>query len=273
VDKLQLSTLVARFDHTFDPGQSNKAIKSLGEIFTLPSFDVFKRIFVERRGRWTQYKSISEKLIAEYLIETQNESVNFDSGRKSDLIAKARIEKGHNVVGSYLPTEFVSYIVIPLKNNALAELINSVCQIAGVLKIHAGAITVEKSFDKAESFALSIKEQTQTPLSFCNKEKRLRERAAYDYYRKDIDKKVSCPEWGLFLSKDHLKSLPFETLKNSLVFSKVRMVVPDQLVYIQMTNDPNDIFHPGFEEKYEKARQVLQPILMDTSDIPEALWK
>jgi hypothetical protein len=260
-----LNTLVARFDHASRLGRSVTASAAVAEVLTRPCFDVLERVSCFRLDRQCRYAPKTQDLIAEYLAQRPNESIVIDNGRKGDLIAKTLLETGHSDHGSYgLPAPFRSYVVVPMDTAAVNAVVDSCCEIAVALQAAAGSITVEASFGDAESYALSM--PRSRPTSGIEGEaavNRSRERAAHFHYDRDIHKRVAAPEWGLFLSENHLRLLPLDVIRQRSVFKIVRELVPNRLVFIQLTDNPETALQSDVDELYGKARRDLEPILMD----------
>jgi hypothetical protein len=269
-------SLVTRFDHAFAPGGSPEASQRLAEILMRPCFDLADRVSVMRGDRQTAYKPKRAASIVEYLADPQNDSVILDNGRKGELVAKVRLETG--LTGRALvtnrPAPLISYAVIPLEGVNYSPIIDSCCDMAVALKTINGVVTAEKSFGKAQGFALSIKSDYSEELAAGKTtEARLKERAAHYYFSGEIDEKLAAPEWGLFLSAKHLQHLSLRVLKEAFPFSIIRVLSEGQLVYLQMTDNPRDALAPEFNALLAKAREALRSLLIDVGHLPDYAWR
>ncbi len=265
---------MARFDHAFAPNQSPRDALVLGNILTKSCFDVCSRLSVKRRDRQTAHISKTRALIAEYIEDAENDAVILDNGRSGDLVAMVRIHTGRTAVPNpERPVQLLSYVIIPLDYCRLFDLIDSVCEMALSLRTVSGVVTVEESFGRAQSFALStLSDRSNDLADGIVTEERLKERAAHYFLSEQLPIKIAAPEWGLFLSTEHLKVLPLSQLEKASIFSAVR-ALSSELAFIQMTENPRDALAPQFNLELSKAREALHPILMDASHLPDAAWK
>lgn len=80
--------------------------------------------------------------------------------------------------------------------------------------------------------------------------------------------RLASVEWGTFrpgnLDSGHVD---LAALRTSGAFARVVEIVPGRLAFLQLTDDPIDDLQPEIETKLAVARQVLGPLLVDTSDI------
>jgi hypothetical protein len=79
-----------------------------------------------------------------------------------------------------------------------------------------------------------------------------------------LDREIHGPEWGTLLGPSHLAILSVAELERSGVFARVRKL-SDDVVFLQLTENPLDALDPGFAETLDRAREVLRPILMDVN--------
>jgi hypothetical protein len=145
---------------------------------------------------------------------------------------------------------------------------------AVALKTINGAVTAEKSFGKAQGFALPIKSDNSEELAAGRTtEERLKEHAAHYHFSGEIDEKIAAPEWGLFLSAKHLQHLPLSVLKQASPFSIVKVLSEGQLVYLQMTDNPGDALASQVDALLAKAREALWSLLIDIGHLPDYAWR
>jgi hypothetical protein len=226
-----------------------------------------------RRDRQAAYAALTPGLVRTYLLAPENDLVILDIGRRGDLDAMVTIATGRNrSADADRPAPLTSYAIVPLPPTA-TENLDTLCELALVLGTVAGAVTAEDSFGKAQSFALSvidgsgdaIAEGRTTP-------ERVKERLAHYFHPNEMHRKIPGPEWGLFLSEGHLKVVPVERLRASGLFVEVREIARG-LVLTLLTPDPADALRPIFEQKLRAAREVLAPMLMDWSRVPDGVLR
>lgn len=268
-----MKELVARFDYAIGPNQSPGVALALARVLMQPCFDVCGRLSVKQRDRQIDYMPKTLSQIAEYIMGPKNDAVVLDNGRQGDLIATIQIHTGRTAVPNpQRPVQLLSFVIVPLDISNLTQIVDSICEMAMLLRAVSGVVTVEESFGRAHGFALSIVSDRSRDVERGSvTEERLKERAAHYLYNEQLPMKIAAPEWGLFLSAGHLKVLPPTLLEQDKTFSVVR-VLSSELVYLQITDDPHDVLAPNFDRKLSKAREVLRPILMDVSDLPYAAW-
>ncbi len=64
------------------------------------------------------------------------------------------------------------------------------------------------------------------------------------------------------LRPGHRAQLATERLRESGAFAEVRELGPG-LAFARLTDDPADALRPGYDERLERARVALRPILVD----------
>ncbi len=271
-----MSTLVARLDHNVGPGLSPERAEAVAEIVSRPCFGALSRVALASGDRRVAHAPKSGRQVAEYLTDPRCDAVVLDNGREGPLVAVGRVATGRTLVRSALkrPAQLTSYCVIPLDGCPVDEVVRATCDLAVALEAVSGAISTEPTLDEAEAFALWVWDDRSLGAALARLgEERLRERAARAYFLADLDERIAAPEWGLFLSAGHLRAIGVSKLVRSGVFEVVRELVPGELAYLQLTKDVRDALGPGFAASLARARETLRPILMDSSGIPEAVWK
>jgi hypothetical protein len=268
-------SIVARFNHAFAPNTAPEAVRALEEILTRPCFEVLSRISAMRGDRQVEFRPKTPSGITEILRRPANDSLMLDSGRRGELVAAGRFDTGRTAITSNpnRPAQLLSYVVLPV-DRAGPALLDAFRDIAVALATVSGAVTAEPSFGDAQDFALSIQRDRKEDLAIGRTtELRLRERAAHLFSLGELDRRIGAPEWGLFLSAGHIRSVPPDTLQRKAIFADVRTLRPGQLMYLQATPDPADTLRPEFERTLGAVRDSLKPVLMDASLVPDAVWK
>lgn len=272
-----MTALAARFDHAFAPGSSLEAARTLAEILSRPCFVDLRRVSAMRGDRQADFEPKSAETVSRYLVNARNDSVILDGGRGGRIAAKARLDTGLTARGDNpaRPAPLVSYVIVPLTNADIPGLVDALCGVAVALRAVSGAITAERTFGRAQNFALSVKSDHSEELAAGETtEGRLKERAAHYFYSMGVADRVAAPEWGLFLSEGHLSAVPAEELRRSGAFSAVRVLTESPpLAHLQLTDDPEDALTEGFEGKLGAARRALRPLLMDAANLPDYAWK
>lgn len=263
-------TLVLRLEHAFIPGKDPAAARSIGEILTRPCFALLGRVCLETyAGRSKRHATKSAAAIASYLCDPECDVVDLDPGRGRELIAGAYIVSGMSREADnweVYPAPLCSNVVVPLDPDTRSACMGAFLDLAIALRAIAGCVSTEMDYGLADKLARgrgipTVEDALQQPgLSI----RRLRERRAYDMRK--LDRRIHGPEWGLFLSREHLRALPATEIEASGVFAEVHRLT-DELVFLQLTSDPANALRADYDQLLDPAREVLAPLLMDISRI------
>lgn len=261
-------TLAIRLKHAFIPGRDAAAVAAVAEILTRPCFAELRRVALETdKGRVMHHSATSRERVHALMQDPTCDMVSVDSGRRDELVAKARIETGLLRDAGYwdaYPAPLMSTMAVPHDASLTGARLAAFCELAVALRALAGCTSVEMDFNMADRLAHG---QTPTPRKGLAQPgmtvRRLRERRSYD--QRTSDRQVPSPEWGLFLSRGHLEQIPVSALEDSGAFHEVRRL-GDELVFLQLTADPADALRPDFDAMLDPARRVLAPILSPMAD-------
>jgi|GEM_PF-6209050 len=221
--------------------------------------------------RWSGYKKISREVIEAYLVDDANAAVDFDSGASGELVASASISTGVQERGLEHDPEMTpedaawweqhasidSYVVVPHDPELAPDRLNAAFDLALALEAFSGGMSVEPTHSLAHDFAAPGGPDRDHISRLRQKERRARSMQS-----ELLRTHVSGPEWGMFLSRYHLKRLPVKELRTSNAFARVEQL-SDDLVFVAITNDPADSLAKDFDAKLDRARKALAPILMD----------
>lgn len=140
------------------------------------------------------------------------------------------------------------------------ELVDGLVALASSLKAVSGFVAVEPDFDRAHRAAHNKAPRPEDVPDY--PALRRRERAGHDWHDKQLETRVSGPEWGLVLGPAHLDRV---NIRLNDPFVQIRDTGESRLALL--TSDPLGALEPGFEAKLEAARRALAPILMDLTDV------
>jgi hypothetical protein len=187
--------------------------------------------------------------------------VAMDNGSAGEKSAGARFPTGeHNRTWNVAQASFKAYVILPHDPQLLDARIACLKDLASALSVRFGAIAFEPTYEYAHAFVLAHGSPS-APLS----DRRRAERRAHGLYADQVRSNIPGPEWGLFLTEEHLERVSLTTLKR--VFARVEPV-REGLVYLQLTATPDDLpDRAAFDAALDNARSALQPILMDLSSV------
>lgn len=260
--------LVLRIDHSFTPCAHTEACMAIAEILMHPGFEPLTHVALETlHGEQPSSERLSADAIVAFMADERCDAVDLNTGRQ--LVAHARVTTGrNNHLYSADVAPCASIAVLPHEPALLAARIESFLALATVLHAVAGFITLEPGFGMASSLAIG---SAQLPLERAllqpgMSERRVRERSAHALVYGTLDREIPGPEWGLFLSTEHLRQLSADRIEHAGAFVAVSRL-GDDLVYLQLTDDPSDALRFDYDDRLDSARAVLAPILMDVSDV------
>lgn len=219
--------------------------------------------------RWEGYTTPTADVIESYLTEPRNDEVAFDSGRTGELTAAGYLALGTSERADAdaddlrFPEEWMTlsaHLLVPHDPRLTTTRIDSALELATALESVSGCITVEPSFADAERLATS-----GIPARGLSEQRR-KERAAHTPGSANLPAELSGPEWGLLLSAQHLERLPLAKLRRSKAFARVE-ALGKKLAFVAATEDPADALASDFDATLDRCRSVLQPLLMDLSEV------
>jgi hypothetical protein len=264
-------TLVLRLAHALVPARDTAVVSTMAEIMTRPCFAPLERVSLETRGgRNMHHTRPSAEVIQKHLCDPRCDVVDMDSGRQGDLIAAARLPTGLLLEPDYwvaFPAPLEPQIIVPHDPGLARERIDAFCDLAAIVHAIAGCVSMENGFGHAHRVGIGRSTQpaklmnTQPSLTL----RRLAERKRYS--KRKLDREVPAPEWGLFLGRRHLEVVPADEIEASGVFHQVRRL-SDELVFLQLTEDPADALRPDYDALLDPVRRVLAPIL--SPPVPDA---
>lgn len=239
----------------------------IGAILARPCFATLQRVSARAGDRWDGHAKTSSQTVVAYLQDPKNESVCFDSGVEGAVIASGQIQNGTYPVRepSAGARMFYAYLAFPIPSG-VTECIDAVCALASALDASAGYIAVEPTYSRAQELALGFRlPREREGLS----PQRRRERRGRDWHSEQITTELSGIEWGTFLGPGHLAGgrIDLRALRASGAFERVLEVVPERLVYLQVTANPADDLQGAIETKLIAARQAVSSIIMETDDV------
>jgi hypothetical protein len=261
-------TLVLRLTHAQVPARDATVASAMAAIMTRPCFAPLERMSLETRtGRRLRYTSPSADAIRAYLCDPQCDFVDMDSGRHGELVATARLPTGRFLRPSSwaaYPAPMEPLIIVPHDPSLVGARINAFCDLATAVHACAGCVSMENGFGIAHRLALGGSTHPEKLLAMQPSltPRRLAERRRYDMRK--LDREIPSPEWGLYLSRGHLDVVPADELEASGVFHRVRRL-GDDLVFLQLTEDPADALRPDYDDLLDPVRRVLAPILSSFS--------
>jgi len=257
--------LAIRLDYGNVISQDRDAAHRIADILTRPALATLRRVSARKLDRWSKHSPATAITIEQYLSDESNDAVALDNGRTGELTATAEIQSGPNVrVNGPKATRFMAYLALPFDPPQLEAVLATVFDLAAALRIAAGYVTVEPTYGLAQRAAVghSVPKE-RSGLS----EQRIRERRVRDYKDELIDTRLAGIEWGTFLGRSHLKHVHVPALRSAGAFERVVEVTPS-LVFLQLTPNPEDDLSPDIEPRLQRARDVLKPMMLDTSDLP-----
>ncbi len=138
--------------------------------------------------------------------------------------------------------------------------VDAFCELAVTVRAIAGCVSVEMDHGMAQRLAIGraaviLERDLQQPGMTV---RRLCERRTYN--KSNLDRQVPGPEWGLFLGPGHLAVISADVLEASGVFHLVRRL-GEELVFLQLTDDPADALRPDYDQLLDPVRRVLAPLL------------
>ena len=239
----------------------------IGAVLAQHGFATLQRVSSRAGDRWDHYADTSSETVAAYLRDPTNESVCFDSGGRGAVIASGQIQNGTYPVrtSGTASTMFFAYLAFPIPTG-VTECIDAVCALASAVDAYAGYIAVEPSYSRAQELALGFRlPREREGLS----PQRRRERRGRDWHSDQVDTALSGIEWGTFLGPGHLQGgrIDLQALRASGAFERVVEVVPERLVYLQVTGSPTDDLEAAIETKLIAARQAVSSIMMKSDDV------
>jgi hypothetical protein len=239
----------------------------IGAVLARPCFATLKRVSSRAGDRWDHYANTTSETVAAYLRDPKNESVCFDSGAGRAVTASGQIQNGTYPVRKpgASPTMFFAYLAFPIATD-VAECIDALCTLASALDVSAGYIAIEPTYSRAQELALGFRlPREREGLS----PQRRRERRGRDWHSDQIARELSGIEWGTFLGPGHLAEgrVDLSAVNASGAFDRVVEVVPERLVYLQVTTNPADDLEAAIETKLIAARKAVSSVVMETNDV------
>jgi hypothetical protein len=159
-------------------------------------------------------------------------------------------------------------VSLPGDPSQMSARIDAFCALAIQLRPLVGCVSMEPDLSMANTLEIGCSPpplaEALTMPGFT--ERRVRERTAYSNYELPLERELWGPEWGLFLGRGHLALVPIQRIERSGVFTRVQQLGED-LVYIQLTDDPMDTLRDDYDVMLDRARDVLAPILTDLSGV------
>jgi hypothetical protein len=245
--------LAARFEYPIRLTEHAEVISRLAELVARPCFAPLQRVWKTRKSKNSAYAALTAATVADYLSDGKNHYVGMDGGRSGEMIASARFPTGeHDRDWNVEKPRYMGYIIVPHDASVLAERVAILKEMASVLHILFGGISFEAEFGDAHSFVL-----VNRPYGLLVSVPHRRERRAHELYGDQIDTKVP----------GHLTKVSPDSLAESGAFTRVDRI-RDDLVYLQLTADPEDARDlNAFEARLDAARAALEPISMDLSSV------
>ncbi len=256
--------LLLRVEHALVPARDTTVVSAMAEIMTRPCFAPLTRVALDtRQGRSMRHTRTSPEAIRTFLCDPRCDAVIIDSGRRGELTADACLPTGLVIEPDYwdaYPAPLEPHVIVPHEPALAAGRIDAFCELATAVQVVAGCVSMELGLRLAQHLAYGGSSQppdaveVQPGMSL----RRLAERGRYD--KRKLDREVPSPEWGLFLSRKHLDVVPASALEASGVFHQVRRL-GDDLVFLQLTEDPADALRPEYDDLLDPVRRVLAPVL------------
>ena len=144
-------------------------------------------------------------------------------------------------------------------------MLDAFSRIATELAAVIGYISLEPTFSEAQCVTLG-QESAETRGRADMTPRRRRERKAQAFHIADVGQKLPAVHWGTYLSAGHLARLGVAGLETSGAFHRVARLDGD-MVFLQLTADPEDALRESFDDKLDAARRALAPLLIDVSGI------
>lgn len=270
-DTSDLPYLALRIDHRFVVGQDETAPDVVAEILARPCFAPIHVIALEcSDDSHPQSDERSADTIAAYMRDEDCAVLSGQSSYDSEVDAIVDIETGRHREGlqSY-PAPLISRVLLPHEPDQEQARIKAFRDLGAALRAVFGCISLEPTFREAGrlSNGLAPHMPLQQALSRPGmSERRFRERHGFTEFPEELGQRIPGPEWGVFLSGDHLAQLSPDVLQPGAVFARVERLA-DDLVYAQLTDDPADALRADYDSHLDRARDALAPILMDVSGI------
>lgn len=262
--------LALRIDHAFAPAEDADACQAIADLLTRDCLRPLAHLALETvQGKRQRHAGLSAATVVEFLREPSCDALHADSGRQQTLTAMARIVTGRNraLFSAYVAPQ-VSGLLLPHDPDLLTARLDAFRELAVVLRAVAGCVSLEWDFDLAVAV---MGGHSPPPLERMlhypgMSESRAREREAYQLAFETLDSQLPGPEWGIFLSAEHLRRLSADEMEHGGAFTAVSPLT-DDLVYLQLTDDPSDALRHDYDYRLDSARAVLAPIFMDVSDV------
>lgn len=262
--------LALRIDHLFAPYTDEDACRAIADIFARPCFQPLAHLALSPfEGETIRHGPLDREVFLEFMADPRCDSVDIEPGRYEPYIASARLATGRlNERFEDIVTTEISGVVLPGDAALVAPQIDAFCALAVQLRPVVGCVSMEPDMGMASTFRSGVSPprlaKALTMPGFT--ERRVRERSAYSDHDLPLERQLWGPEWGLFLSRGHLARVSAPELASSGAFARVEQLA-DDLVYIQLTDDPMDTLRNDYDETLDRARAVLAPVLTDASQV------
>jgi hypothetical protein len=221
-----------------------------------------ERLSAHRGDRWIAQPEKSEARIAEILLDRGNKAAALETKRSRELVASAEIQNGTQDRAE-TPTRFYAELSFPVSLPDIEATIAAIGDLASALDTGSGFVAVEPDYELAHEVAVAgSKPRARANLS----ERRRIERRGRDWHYKELATKIAGPEWVTFLGAGHLAHVDLDQIRTTSAFERVAQVSPS-LAYLQVTANPLDDLSGELEVRLPRAREALQPLLMDLSDV------
>lgn len=237
------------------------ACAAVGEILTRPCFAALESIAAKQGDKHVKRTRVATDVIASYLGDHDFEGIVLEN-RGGDITASGEIPNGeHARSWSESPVRYYAYAALPFIAADTRAVVQAACDLAAAVDARSGGVTVEPDYQLAQRWGLEMKPRPRPGLS----ERRMRERRAHRHFEDQLGTKVGGPEWGFFLGTGHLHRIDRTALSRA---ATVIELTPS-LVYVQTSNDPLDNLTDTYDSTLDRLREVLGPVLMDTSMVDQ----
>jgi hypothetical protein len=239
--------------------------RAVAEVLIRPCFAALGRLSARRKDRWSRHGKPSVDAIAGYVTDPSLDAVSLDTERGQEIVATAQVDNGVGRPSAPVPeTRCSATIVIPYVAEELEATVGGVCDLARIVRAAGGFVALEASYGLAHEVALGgFRPRERVGVS----EQRFRERRARGQSDDRLANELAGVEWGTFLGSGHLARIQLDQVRSTDAFVRVAELVPQELTYLQVTEDPLDDLTEAFEAKLGAARRALMPLMMDVSGV------
>jgi hypothetical protein len=257
---LVTEAFAVRLDYQRAAQADRELAERVAEILCRPSFDALE--VVSGRGIKSNSKYVSKSVDA-VLGCIRDERYDFVSLQSKDTELVGCGSLG-TTTPSFLPASalLTCSLAQPVVDDVV-RFLTDVSELAGVLDTSAGFVAIEPTVLRA--YKLASGASLPDPREGLSEERR-RARRARDWNHQQVGTALPSIEWGTFLGAGHLAQVDIERLRASNAFERVVEISPS-LAFLQMTSNPLDDLTGELERRLFGAREILQPLLMDISDV------